>query len=274
MRARARLVCLAEEARSQLRVLCFRIQFVVIATPPARQRSFIRPWPLVFGRVCFTQPPPSSASASKRFYFLFRKRRGDTRPASTASLSRLSIRTSDRCTRQPKHATCLSRGPRDFDVRKRTNCGFVDLPWRKRSKVSPLGNWNSELKRNGCPWVLPKGCFKAHVEWIERSVKKDIAREERRLTLELLISTYVSMMIYVYNGYTKYLNIDLFTNYIFLLDSIHFILIVSTFYSSYEILRSLILLLYINTLIDTPKSHVSLRMSREYFYYSKNIMAN
>lgn len=55
-------VCLPEEARSQLRVLCFRIQFVVIPAPPASQPALVcssRPgsFLLVFALLSLRHPP-------------------------------------------------------------------------------------------------------------------------------------------------------------------------------------------------------------------------
>ena len=145
--------CLAEEARSQLRVLCFRIQFVVIAAPEPRPESgnarlFI-PGRLVFARVCFT---PASASASGRFYFPLSPS-GDTRflspstgvrPSLSLSLSlSLSHRPLSRLSIGAVHATAEardprpSRGPRDFDVRKTNEIAssLTHLPRRSLSRL-------------------------------------------------------------------------------------------------------------------------------------------
>ena len=167
--------CLAEEARSQLRVLCFRIQFVVIAAPEPRPESgnarlFI-PGRLVFARVCFT---PASASASGRFYFPLSPS-GDTRFLSPSTGVRPSLSLSHSLSLSPTVVALIdrrgardSRSTRPASVARTTrlwrkenerNCEFVDSLAKAKSLTPLLGEGVSPA-RNGCPWVLGTGgCF-------------------------------------------------------------------------------------------------------------------
>ena len=137
---------LAEEARSQLRVLCFRIQFVVIAAPRAGQRSFVRPWSvgfcscLLYSSLClrrrlrtllFPLSPSSDTRSPSPFHRL----------SSTVVVLYRSAPRGDRCTRQPKHATAsVARTTRLWrKENERIASSLTHLPPRQVSHTPRVG---------------------------------------------------------------------------------------------------------------------------------------